>query len=95
MEVFIMAICWQYVRTNVNEFLLDQRILNEDIENEFERLEAIKEKAHSVSGVNISGMPKNQSYVSDRTADFGIKVVDLENEIKELIRERNDRQKLI
>lgn len=75
--------------------LADYRTLNEEIDNEIERLERMKERASSVSSSNLSGMPKAPSPVYDRMADMVTRIIDLENEIKDLVRERDEERKAI
>lgn len=71
------------------------RTLNEEIDNEIERLDRMQMKATSVSSPNLSGMPKAPSPVYDRMADTVARIVDLETEIKELVRQRDDERKSI
>lgn len=71
------------------------RTLNEEIDNEIERLDRMKDRASSVRSPNLSGMPKAPSTVYDRMADMVARVCDLENEIKDLVMERDEERKAI
>lgn len=71
------------------------RTLNEEIDNEIERLDRMQMKATSVGGSNFTGMPKAPSPVYDRMADAVARIIDLETEIKELVKQRDDERKSI
>ncbi len=75
--------------TAIKEMLSYHRELNQDIDNEIERLERMKSKAHYVGAVAYSDMPKSSSYISDRTADQATRILDLESEILGMIQERD------
>lgn len=71
------------------------RMLNEEIDNEIERLDRMQMKATSVGSPVISDMPKSPSSVYDRMADTVARIVDLENEIRQLVYERDEERKAI
>ena len=71
------------------------RTLNEEIDNEIERLDRMQDRASSVSSPNLSGMPKAPSPVYDRMAEMVARIVDLRTEIEDLIRERDEERKAI
>ncbi len=71
------------------------RTLNEEIDNEIERLDRMQTKATSVGSPVLSDMPKSPSPVYDRMADTVARIIDLENEIKELVAERDKERKEI
>lgn len=71
------------------------RTLNEEIDNEIERLDRMQMKATSVGSPVISDMPKSPSSVYDRMADTVARIVDLENEIRQLVYERDEERKAI
>lgn len=65
------------------------RTLNEEIDNELERLDRLETKAGSAGGSNLTGMPKAPSPVYDRMADMVCRIIDLKNEIQLLVNERD------
>lgn len=71
------------------------RTLNEEIDNEIERLDRMQMKATSVGGSSFTGMPKAPSSAYDRMADTVARIVDLETEIKDLVRRRDNERKSI
>lgn len=71
------------------------RTLNEEIDNEIERLDRMQMKATSVGSQVLSDMPKSQSSVYDRMADAVARIISLENEIKQLVYERDEERKAI
>lgn len=75
--------------------LVSYRTLNEEIDNERERLDRMQMKAKSAGGANLTGMPKSHSPVYDRMADVVSKIVDLEAEITALVKKRDDEAKSI
>lgn len=75
--------------------LLAYRTLNEEIDNESERLDRMEMKVKSAGGINFTGMPKAQSPVYDRMAEIVARVVDLRAEIRELVSKRDVERKEI
>ncbi len=71
------------------------RTLNEEIDNEIERLERLEDRASSASSPNLTGMPKAPSPVQDRMAYMVAQIVDLKSEIEELVMERETERKAI
>lgn len=73
----------------MKERLRDYRSMNKEIENQIERLERMEMKISSIGSPVLSDMPKSSSAVYDRMASSVARKVDFENEIKELIAERD------
>lgn len=73
----------------MKERLRDYRSMNKEIENQIERLERMEMKISSIGSPVLSDMPKSPSTVYDRMASSVARKVDFENEIKELIAERD------
>ena len=74
--------------------LLDYRDLERYIDNCLERLERLEEKKSSVAAARLDGMPKAQG-VYDRVGDLVSKYLQLETELKEKIRRRDDERRSI
>lgn len=73
----------------MKERLFKYRDLNREIDNEIERLEALERRASSPSSPSMSSMPKSPSPIKDRMADTISMIVDLQNELKVLIEQRD------
>ncbi len=73
--------------------LRDYRSMNKEIENQIERLERMEMKISSIGSPTISDMPKSQGTAYDRMADNVARKIDFENEIKELISERDSERR--
>ena len=73
----------------MKERLRDYRSMNKEIENQIERLERMEMKISSIGSPVLSDMPKSPSTAYDRMASSVARKVDFENEIKELIAERD------
>lgn len=73
----------------MKERLRDYRSMNKEIENQIERLERMEMKISSIGSPVLSDMPKSPSTVYDRMASSVARKVDFENEIMELIAERD------
>lgn len=79
------------VKNRLNEY----RALCEEIENEFERLDRMRMKATSVSGMRISDMPRIQPHEFDRTAEIVARIIDLEKDIEGLVDKKKTEGELI
>lgn len=79
----------------MRERLRDYRSLNKEIDNEIERLERMEMRITGVGSPVLSDMPKSPSTVYDRMADNVAQKIDLEEEIKELIEQRDSERKAI
>lgn len=77
----------------MKERLRDYRSMNKEIENQIERLERMEMKISSIGSPVLSDMPKSPSTVYDRMASSVARKVDFENEIKELIAERDSERR--
>lgn len=77
----------------MKERLRDYRSMNKEIENQIERLERMEMRITGIGSPTLSDMPKNPSTVYDRMADSVARKVDFENEIKELIAERDSERR--
>ena len=69
--------------------------LNREIDNQMERLERMHDRAQTPSGPNLSGMPKSSNAVADRVGSAVTKMLALEEEINQLIEQRDNEQKSI
>lgn len=63
------------------EYLLQARFLDASIRTKVEQIEALNDLATSCTAV-ISNMPKNQNRGGSRMADAVMKIIDLQEEIK-------------
>lgn len=77
----------------MKERLRDYRSMNKEIENQIERLERMEMKISSIGSPVLSDMPKSPSTAYDRMASSVARKVDFENEIKELIAERDSERR--
>ena len=75
--------------------LIAYRRLNEEIDYQLERLDRLQTRASSIGGNHLSGMPKAPSGPYDKIADSVARIVDLENEIKDLVRKRDEERRAI
>ena len=85
----------RYMFEAMRKRLADYRTLNEEIDNEIERLERLEDRASSASSPNLSGMPKAPSSTQDRMAYMVAQIGDLRTEIEELVKERETERKAI
>lgn len=77
------------------ELLQDYRYLNQEIDNEIERLESLEGKITAVSSPSMDGMPKSNNPLFDKMADSITKKIQLESTIKVLMEERDNKMKTI
>ena len=69
--------------------LVDYIKLNEEIDDEIERLDRLDDRMASLGGGQLSGMPKAASPAYDRMSDAVSRRIDLEKKINCLIVNRN------
>ena len=77
----------------MKERLRDYRAMNKEIENQIERLERMEMRITGIGSSTLSDMPKSHGTVYDRMADNVARKIDFENEIKELIADRDSERR--